>query len=65
MSDWKDEDELVLTYKVIKEAQEQAFYNGVRYALQYLRDEVFGEEITKTSLWTDCFGETEKEEKNK
>ena len=32
------------------------FEEGVRYALEYLRDEVYGEGITETSIWEDYFG---------
>ncbi len=35
----------------------EAFKDGVRYALEYLKDEVFGEEVTETDIWKDHFGE--------
>ena len=31
------------------------FYEGVKYALEYLRDEVYGEAITETAIWRDFF----------
>jgi len=43
-------------YKTLEQTKLEAFQDGVRYALQYLKDEVFGEEITKTSIWEEHFG---------
>ncbi len=63
-SEWKSEDEVVITFGTLQQAQLEAFNNGVRYTLQYLRDEVFGEEITKTDIWTDCFGDGTEAENN-
>jgi hypothetical protein len=40
----------------------EAFKDGVRYALEYLKDEVFGEEVTETDIWKEHFG-TEDEDK--
>ena len=56
MSEWQDDDEVVITYSTLKQAQLEAFNNGVRYTLQYLRDEVYGDGITETDIWKDCFG---------
>lgn len=33
------------------------FKDGVKYALEYLRDEVYGEAITETDIWHDFFEE--------
>lgn len=33
------------------------FAQGVRYALEYMRDEVYGDGVTETDLWNDFFGE--------
>ena len=37
------------------------FDEGVRYALTYLRDEVYGEGITETDLWKEFVEEKENE----
>lgn len=41
--------------KVIERNQSEAFNDGVKYALEYLRDEVYGAEITETAIWRDFF----------
>jgi len=35
----------------------EAFKDGVRYALEYLRDEVYGDGVTETDIWKEHFGE--------
>ena len=32
------------------------FEDGVRYALEYLRDEVYGDGVMETDLWSEYFG---------
>lgn len=46
---------------VITRTQMEHFADGVRYALTYLRDEVYGDEITETAIWRDFFGVEEGE----
>jgi hypothetical protein len=38
-----------------------AFKDGVKYALEYLRDEVYGAEVTETAIWRDFFEEVDAE----
>jgi hypothetical protein len=54
-SEWKPEDEIVITFGTLQQAQLEAFANGVQYVLQYLKDEVYGESITETDIWKDFF----------
>ena len=34
----------------------QYFADGVMYALEYFRDEVYGDGVAETDLWKDYFG---------
>lgn len=43
--------------KTYEEAIGEAFADGVKYALEYLEAEVYGDSITETDLWNDYFGE--------
>lgn len=38
-----------------------SFNEGARYVLEYLRNEVYGEGIEETDVWTDFFGESEED----
>jgi hypothetical protein len=61
-SEWKPEDEVVITFGTLQQAQLEAFANGVQYVLQYLKDEVYGESITETDIWKDFFEAVGEEE---
>ena len=39
----------------MEQTASDAFNDGVKYALKYLRDEVYGAEITETAIWRDFF----------
>ena len=36
---------------------QDAFADGARYVLEYLRDEVYGDGVTETDVWQEFFGE--------
>lgn len=38
--------------KTIEQIETEAFRDGVRYALDYLKD-VFGDEVAETDLWSE------------
>ncbi len=64
MSNWKPGDEVVINFGTLQQLEFEAFHNGVRYALQYLRDEVYGDGITETDIWSECFGDGMEGEEN-
>ena len=41
---------------------QDAFANGARYALEYLRDEVYGDGVMETDIWADFFGDEDEQE---
>ena len=43
--------------KTYEEAIGEAFADGVKYALEYLRDEVYGDGVMDTDIWSDFFEE--------
>lgn len=40
----------------------KAFEAGARYAIEYFRDEVYGDGVMDTDIWADYFGAPEEEE---
>ena len=42
--------------KTYEEAIGEAFADGAKYALEYFRDEVYGDGVMETDLWKDYFG---------
>lgn len=40
---------------------QDAFNEGAKYILEYMRDEVYGDGVMETDVWADFFGDEDEE----
>lgn len=47
----------IVTMNELEKIKQDAFNEGARYAIEYFRDEVYGDGVMETDLWADFFGD--------
>lgn len=45
----------------LEKLKQEAFVEGAKYILEYMRDEVYGDGVTETDVWADFFGDEDEE----
>lgn len=45
------------TMNEIEKLKQEAFIEGAKYAIEYFRDEVYGDGVMETDIWADFFGD--------
>ena len=58
MSEGKD---TIDTMNELEKLKQEAFVEGAKYILEYMRDEVYGDGVTETDVWADFFGDEDEE----